>query len=95
MRGWHGRGFLRARTMLMLFLTSFAFVSLKAFQQLNVQHDRRLWIVPTSMLMALMEVTLIVGIVKSDSIYSAIPIGAGASLGCLVAMEVHRRLRCH
>lgn len=80
--------------MLLLFLTSFAFVSLKAFQQLNVQHDRRMWIVPTSMLMAVTEVTLIVGIVKSDSVYAAIPIGVGSSLGCLLAMEVHRRLRC-
>lgn len=76
-----------------LFLASLLFVALKAFQQLNVQHDRRWWVLPTSILMAFAEVTLIVGVVKADSVWSAVPIGVGAASGCLIAMEVHRRMR--
>lgn len=31
-------------TYLVLFLTSLAFIALRALQQLNVQHDRYMWV---------------------------------------------------
>lgn len=76
-----------------IFAASFVFVSLKAFQQLNVQHNRRWWIMPTSMLMAVSEVVVVVGVAKSSSLLMAIPLGVGAGCGCLLAMSIHGRLR--
>lgn len=76
-----------------LFAVSFCFVALKAFQQLNVQSDRHLWIIPTSLLMALFEICVVVGMVRAQTLWAAVPIGMGSGCGCLVAMWIHRRLR--
>jgi Na+/melibiose symporter-like transporter len=77
---------------LVLFSASFVYIGLKSFQQLNVQHGKYLLIVPTSLLMAFAEVTVVVGVVKADSIWAAVPIGCGAGLGCMIAMMTHRRM---
>lgn len=74
-------------------LCSFAFVALKSWQQLNVQHDRRAWVMPTSLAMAVFEVAIVVNIARTDSLWLALPIGFGAGCGCLLAMELHRRAR--
>lgn len=79
--------------MIAVFLSSFCFVALKSFQQLNVQHDRKWLVIPTSFLMAFVEVSIVLSVVRSQSLWTAIPLGAGAGLGCLFAMELHRRLR--
>lgn len=76
-----------------LFAASLVFVGLKSFQQLNVHYDKYLLILPTSLCMAFAEVTLIVGVVKSDSLWSAVPIGLGAGIGCITAMAFHRKMR--
>lgn len=79
--------------MIAVFLSSFLYVGLKSWQQLNVQHDRKLWVLPTSLAMAFVEVSIVLSVVRSQSLWTAIPLGAGAGLGCLFAMELHRRLR--
>jgi hypothetical protein len=76
-----------------VFLSSFCFVFLKSAQQLNVQHDRKLWVLPTSFLMAFVEVSIVLSVVREQSLWTAIPLGAGAGLGCLSAMFLHRRIR--
>lgn len=79
-------------TYLLIALASFVFVALKAFQQLNVMHDRTKWVLPTSMFMAFMEVSIIIGAI-ANGWRAAIPMGIGGGLGCLVAMNLHRRMR--
>lgn len=79
--------------MSLLFLTSFAFVALRAFQQLNVQHDRYLWVPPTTALMAVCEVATITAVVRSNSMWAAVPMAIGGILGCWLSMRLHRRLR--
>ena len=74
------------------FLNSFCYVSARAFQQLNVQHDRYRWILPCSLLMGLMEVCGIWLVVKSE-FWVFIPLGLGGAAGCMVAMVIHKRLR--
>jgi uncharacterized membrane protein YfcA len=78
---------------LVLFVTSLVFIALRAFQQLNVQHDRYLWVPPTTLGMALCEVTSIATIVKIGSWHAALPMAVGGVLGCWAAMYAHRRLR--
>lgn len=73
-------------------MASFIFVALKAFQQLNVMHDRTKWVLPTSLMMAFMEVSIIIGAI-SNGWTAAIPMGIGGGLGCLAAMNLHRRMR--
>lgn len=76
-----------------VFFAQLLFVFLKAFQQLNVQHHRVWWVVPTSVLMATAEVVCVVEIIRQRTLWLAIPMGLGGGLGCLVAMLIHRKLR--
>lgn len=77
---------------ILLACASFIFVALKAFQQLNVMHDRTKWVVPTSMLMAFMEVSIIIGAI-ANGWRAAVPMGIGGGLGCLAAMRLHKKMR--
>lgn len=77
----------------LLFVATLVFIALRSFQQLNVQHDRALWVVPTSFAMAFAEVLIVLNVVTSGSIWSAVPMGCGAGLGCLIAMRLHKTLR--
>ena len=76
-----------------LFLTSLAFIALRAFQQLNVQHDRYLWVPPTTMLMAITEVLTITTVAEHGTLRAAIPMALGGILGCWFSMWLHRRIR--
>ena len=76
-----------------LFFSSLGFIALRAFQQLNVQHDRYLWVPPVTMLMAVCEVLAITAIVKAGSVYAAIPMTFGGVLGCWFSMWLHKRMR--
>ena len=76
-----------------VFVCSFLYVGAKAFQQLSVAHDRRVWIIPVSLLMAVMECKIIASIVLEPSLWTALPLGLGAGCGCLLAMELHKRMR--
>lgn len=68
-------------------------VALKAAQQLNVQHDRRWWVIPTSYSLSYVEVSIFLAVAKYETQWMAIPIGTGSWIGCLLAMELHQRLR--
>lgn len=74
------------------FLTSFVYIGLKCCQQLNVVHKQYLWILPTSMSMALCEVYVISTTAKSGFGLIAFAIGLGAGLGCMASMYLHGKL---
>ena len=76
-----------------LFFTSLTFIALRAFQQLNVQHDRYLWVPPTTACMAVVEVLTITNVVRSGSLWAAVPMAIGGVLGCWLSMWLHRRMR--
>ena len=78
---------------LTLFLTSLTFIALRAFQQLNVQHDRYLWVPPTTALMAVVEVLAITTIAKDGTLLAAVPMAAGGVIGCWFSMWLHKRMR--
>lgn len=80
---------------LILFGTSLLYIALRAFQQLNVQHSRYLWVPPVTVLMALTEVLSITTIIKTGSLLAAIPMAVGGVLGCWFSMWLHKRLRDH
>lgn len=75
------------------FAASFVFVSLKAWQQLNVVHHKVWWVLPTSMAMAACEVFVISAAARSGWGWIVIPVGLGGGLGCIAAMAIHRRVR--
>jgi ABC-type phosphate transport system auxiliary subunit len=76
------------------FLSSFTHVSLRSFQQKNVQTDSPWWwILPTSLFMGLTEVCGVLLIVQSESFLIFLPLGFGGAAGCLAAMSIHKRLR--
>ena len=83
----------------MLYLTLFAAtvlgVSAKAAQQLNVQHHRLSWVPPVSYAMAFTEIVIISQVATAGG---SIPLlvaamGTGGWVGCIIAMELHRRFR--
>lgn len=75
------------------FIASFAFVFLKAAQQLNVVHHKVWWVMPTSFAMAVCEVAVVANMAKFGWGWIVLPIGFGSGLGCIVAMNFHRRMR--
>lgn len=76
-----------------IFTVSFAFIFLKAWQQLNVIHHQIWWIVPTSFALAACEVFLIVQAAEYGVSWIVFPLGLGAGLGCLASMTLHRWMR--
>lgn len=79
---------------LLVFAASFTFIALRAFQQLNVVHDRRAMVVPTSLAMAFCEVYLIgtIALVGMDWRLVAM-MGLGGGSGSICSMYLHRRIR--
>lgn len=81
------------------FLSSFAFVFVKAFQQLNVVHGLKLAAFLTAYLMALFEVLTLGALayqfatVGINALWMVIPIGTGGGLGVISSMWVHKRMR--
>lgn len=77
---------------LLIFLSSFFFIFLKSFQQLNVVKKQYWWIVPTSMLMAFVEVFVVATTAKNGWQWMlVILIGLGSGLGSLSATWLHSR----
>lgn len=77
----------------LLFCSSFIFIALKSFQQLNVSKHQLAWIVPTSILMSFVEVYVIVTTAKSGWDFPlVIAIGLGSGLGSLTATIIHSRM---
>lgn len=76
-----------------LFLTSLIYIGLRAFQQQNVTHERYWWVPPTTVCMAVVEVLTVTTMVKTNSLYAAIPMACGGVLGCWASMYLHRKMR--
>ncbi len=74
------------------FLSSFCFVALKAFQQLNVVHKQYWWIMPTSMLMAVCEVYVVAQVAVNGFGWIVFWIGLGAGLGAMSSMWLHGKV---
>lgn len=74
------------------FLSSFGFVFLKSFQQLNVVKKAYSLIVPTSMLMAVMEVYVVATTAKNGWQWILVfLIGLGSGLGSVSATWLHSK----
>lgn len=73
-------------------LPTFLFVGLRSIQQLNVMHHRITWVVPTSLCMALCEVTSLLNVIRGGW-WSWVPMFVGGCAGCILAMLLHRELR--
>ena len=73
-----------------LFVATYIFIFLKAFQQRNVVHNDWRFIAPTSMAMAFVEY-YVIALVARQGYGLAIVIvgGAGAGLGAMSAMLLH------
>ena len=80
-------------TYLALFFSSLVFIAMRAFQQLNVQHDRYLWVPPVTAAMAVCEVLTVTAIIKANTLYAAIPLTCGGVLGCWFSMWLHKIMR--
>jgi CBS-domain-containing membrane protein len=78
---------------LLVFLSMYAMVGLRAFQQLNVTLDRRLWVMPTSLGLAVTEVAVIASVAHAGWGWVVVPVALGGGLGCLSAMALHKRMR--
>lgn len=79
-------------TFVAAFVANFLFIFLKAFQQLNVTKGYYLWVIPTSMMMALCEVYIIALIaVQQFSVGLVMVIGSGAGLGAVSSMYLHKK----
>lgn len=71
------------------FAASFAFIFLKAFQQLNVVHKQYLMVVPTSMAMSACEIGVVAMVIHQGWGWLVVFTGAGGGLGCIAAMFLH------
>ena len=91
-------------TYTILFVAQFCFVATKAFQQLNVMHHKRVWVFWTSAVMSIFECGVYGAVTfeaynliqSGDILYFmllAIPLWLGGSLGSIVSMTIHMRMR--
>lgn len=85
---------------IVIFCLGFAKVAARAFQQKNVMHDQFKSIIPTSYIMAVLEIGF-VGVSAIQTIehgYSSIialafAYGTGGWIGCWFALWLHKRLK--
>ena len=79
-----------------LFAVNFIAVLTKSFQQKNVQHNKILWIFPTSMIMSAMEVFIIGSVatlaIAAGSLWAMIPMGLGAGCGAATGVLIFSKL---
>jgi len=76
-----------------LFACTALYVGAKASQQIHVCYFQWGRVVPTSFVMALMEVTIVLSVVRADTVMAFIPMGFGGAIGSLVAMYLNRRVK--
>ena len=74
------------------FIATFFYVAIRAFQQLNVVHYEWGRVFPTSIVMGLVDVTLILLIVKTNSLWMGLTNGVAGALGCYAGMYVNKYL---
>jgi hypothetical protein len=80
-------------TLLIMLIASYLAVALRAFQSLNVVHDKKLLVVPTSFLLAVCEFSTISLVLTTQSWLLVIPLGFGGALGCVTSMHLHKKFR--
>jgi len=80
-------------TWALIFVATAAFAAMKSFQNLNIIHDNKLLVFPTSMLMAVAEVTVIATVAIHKELILCIPMGLGGTIGVWASMALHRRIR--
>jgi len=73
-------------------LVTFIYVGLRAFQQLNVVNKNYLAVMPTSVLMSVGDVAIVMLIVKADTLWMGVSNGLAGGLGCWLAMYVSHKL---
>lgn len=78
---------------LLCFASSFAFIFLKSWQQLNVVHYQLWWIVPTSFAMATCEIVVVSNMAHHGWGWIILPIGLGSGFGSLASTVIHKRTR--
>lgn len=71
------------------FVITFIYIFLKASQQINVVKNRYLWVMPTSIGMGLCEVSMVLLVVRADTLLLGIATGVAGGLGCMLAMRCH------
>ena len=77
---------------LTLFFVSLGYVGLRAFQQQNVTHSKYWWVAPTSYAMAAADVFVMAFVARGGWAWQTVLAnGTGASVGCLIAMWIHKR----
>lgn len=76
---------------LLAFSITFAAIFLKGWQHKNVIHDRYVWIVFTSYLMATLDI-LTIGLVVKYGTDMIIYQGTGAALGMLASVFLHNKM---
>lgn len=77
---------------LIMFAANFFFILLKAFQQRNVAFDNYVAVLPTSFLMAIVEVYVIASVAHQGwSIPVVVALGFAGGTGALSAMIIHKR----
>lgn len=78
--------------MLLIFFAAILNYCLRAIQQLNVVRGQKWLVTPTSMAIAIFEVLVITQVSRDGTLWSAIPLGLGGGIGCLIAMWLHEKL---
>jgi hypothetical protein len=74
-----------------VFFANYAFIFLKAFQQLNVTKDHFFWVIPTSMLMAIGEVFVVYNVAAQGfTLTTVLSCGLGGGTGAISSMFVHK-----
>ena len=73
------------------FITSYIYVGLKSLQQLNVVHQKYLWILPVSMMMAVCEVYVVASVAKNGWGWIVLSVGAGGGIGSITATWLHAK----
>ena len=68
------------------------YVFLRALQQLHVVNGLYWRVFPTSLLMGLVDVGLILLIVKANTLWLGVVNGIGGATGCVCAMYLHNKL---
>lgn len=68
------------------------YVALRSLQQLHVVHGQYWRVLPTSLLMGVGDVAIILLIVRADNLLIGLTNGIGGALGCYAAMALHKRM---
>lgn len=74
-------------------IAQYCSIFLKAFQQQNVTHERYMWVMPTSFMLALFELGVILAAVKLGTLWAFVALGLGAGFGTICAMKLHKWMR--